>query len=63
MLEGAIGAREHEAEAHPEYLKHIERMTEARTKANIARARKDALHMRWDTWRTRAANRRAEMQL
>lgn len=62
MLEGSAAAREHEAEAHPDYLQHIERMTEARTAANISRARKDAMQMRFEAYRTRSANRRIERQ-
>lgn len=62
MLEGSIGDKEHQAEAHPDYKAHIDRMTEARTAANVARARKDALHMRFEAYRTRSANRRIERQ-
>lgn len=60
---GAIGAREHEAQADPVYGVHIQKMTAARTTANIAKAQMEAMRMRFEAWRTVNATRRAEMKL
>lgn len=56
-------AKETEAYAAPQYRKHIMQMVEARTEANIRKARLDAMRLSSDIWRTRESTKRAEMQL
>ena len=63
MLEGSAAQREQEAEAHPDYVKHVEEMVKARTNANIARARYESLRQRFEAYRTGSANRRVERQM
>lgn len=62
-LEGSVAAREHAARASEEYRTHCLQMIAARTAANMARAEADGMRMKWDTWRTVNATRRAEMQI
>lgn len=61
--EGTMAEREALAEASEEYQKHIAKMVKARTNANIARARYDALRQKFEAYRTASANRRAEQSL
>lgn len=63
QISGPIGKAEHEANAHPNYIAHIEQMTAARTKANIAKAKMESMRMRFDGWRTVNATKRAEMKV
>ena len=63
QIGGAIGKAEHQAHAHPSYIKHLNEMTEARTKANIAKAQMESMRMRFEGWRTLNATKRAQMNL
>ncbi|MGI9489056.1 MAG: hypothetical protein ACR2RF_24860 [Geminicoccaceae bacterium] len=63
QIGGPIGKAEHEAHAHGKYQLHIGYMTEARTRANIAKAQMEAMRMRFEGWRTKNATRRAEMKV
>lgn len=63
MQEGGVAERENKAEAHPEYLKHLELIERAETAANICKARANAMTHRYEMWRTRSANKRQEMKL
>lgn len=56
-------AAEQVAEADPRYRKHVESMVDARTQANIKKAEVDGMEMRWETWRSMNATKRAEMKL
>ena len=62
-MEGTVAEREAQAHAHVKYADHLERMVAARTEANKARADLEAKRVRWETWRSRNANKRAEMKL
>lgn len=63
QMEGPIGEREHKARAHARYHEHILEMTQARTKANVAKGQMEFMRMRFEAWRTVNATRRAEMKL
>ncbi len=56
-------AADSEAEAKWEYREHVQEMVNARTAANAKRAEVQGYELRWETWRTRNATRRAEMKL
>lgn len=56
-------AADSQAEACREYKAHLMEMVEARTKANVKRAEVQGYELRWETWRTRNATRRAEMKI
>ena len=59
----AVSKAEHEAYASAEFRAHVKKMVEARTLANIARARMDARKLEFEKWRTMQATRRTEMGL
>ncbi len=56
-------AADSEAEAKPQYRAHVQEMVTARTAANVKRAEAQGYELRWETWRTRNATRRAEMKI
>lgn len=60
--EKSAAAKDQYALAHQDYHKHIREMVEARTKANIAKAKWEALKIRVDIWRSKESSRKAEMQ-
>lgn len=62
-MDGALGRAEHAARCHEKYISASEEATTARIAAGLAKARADLAKMRWETWRSRQANRRAEMNL
>lgn len=51
------------AESDPSYVEYLDKMVEARTKANIAKAEFDAIKAWIEITRTLESSRRAEMQL
>lgn len=61
--EGPVGRAEHVAKASDEYRQVTEEYIHAVTARNIAKAKAKAMEVRWETWRTRNANRRAEMNV
>ena len=61
QIGGPIGKAEHSAHAHASYIEHVNKMTEARTRANVARGKMEAMRLRFDGWRTANATKRAEM--
>lgn len=61
--ETTLGKAEHWARDHRRYRDHLEKMVVARTAANIAKAKLDAMNMGFEMWRTKQATRRAEMNL
>lgn len=62
---GAISISKSEMQAYTDqaYISHVEKMIEARTKANIAKAKFDAIKVWVDMTRTIESSRRAEMNL
>lgn len=63
MGETKVNRAEMLAECDPAYTQHIEKMVEARTKANIARAEYDAIKAWLELTRTLESSKRAEMQM
>jgi len=61
--QGTIAEREAEARCHTRYQQIEREWIEAESAANLARAKADGLKIRWETWRTLQATRRAEMTL
>ena len=59
----SVNKAEMHAESSPTYIEHIEKMVEARTAANIARAEWEAIKVWVDVTRSLESSRRAEMQL
>lgn len=51
------------ARTHIKAVSAEDAWVEAETAFNLARAKADALQVRWETWRTEQANRRQEMKL
>ncbi len=60
--ESATAAQQY-AEGSSQYRAHVENMVKARTEANKKRAEVKGMEMKWDTWRSMNATRRAEMSL
>lgn len=56
----AVGESEHLAMASDKYESAVQEHYLADLEAGTKRAEADFLRIKWDTWRTRAANRRAE---
>lgn len=56
----AVGESEHLAMASDRYEAAVQEHYLADLEAGTKRAEADFLRIKWDTWRTRAANRRAE---
>ena len=54
-----VDERKAKAYAHPDYLMHLDRMTEARTKANLAKVEYDGAKAWLDVCRTQEASNRA----
>ena len=61
--ESSVAKAEHFARRHIKYKDHIEKMVEARTNANIAKAEWEAIQMKFESWRTLESTKRAEMNL
>jgi len=59
----AVGESEHLAMATDQYETAVNEHYLADLDAGLAKAEADFLKIRWETWRTRAANKRAEMKL
>jgi len=62
-MDGPVSKAEHAARCHERFLAVSEEATNARIACGLAKAKAELARMRWETWRTRAANRRAEMNL
>ena len=62
-MDGPVGKAEHAARCHERFIVASDEATEARIASGLAKAKVELARMRWETWRTRAANRRAEMNL
>jgi len=58
-----LGESEHKARASEQYMETEDREIAAATAANIKQAELDARKLRWETWRSMNANKRAEMKL
>lgn len=54
---------ERDAKASPEWLDYITKMTEARTRANLAKVKLEWVRMKFAEWQSKDANSRAEMRL
>lgn len=61
--EGAVSAREHAATCHSRYTSAVNNAEKLRTEANVCKAHCDADMIKFEAWRTRNANRRAEMKI
>lgn len=61
--EKSAGMREAAARSDLKYTAVEDAWIQAETDANIAKAEADGLKIRWESWRTEAANTRAEMNL
>lgn len=61
--ETSVAAREEGARCSPIFREHLDALSSARRKANIARVNYDNYKIYVDLLRTKAANRRAEMNL
>lgn len=59
----AVGESEQLAMATEQYETAVNEHYLADLEAGLAKAEADFLKIRWETWRTRAANKRAEMKL
>lgn len=59
----AVGESEQLAMATEQYETAVNEHYLADLEAGLAKADADFLKIRWETWRTRAANKRAEMKL
>ncbi len=59
----AIGESEHLAMASDKYEAAVQEHYLADLDAGLKRAEAEFLRIKWDTWRTKAANRRAERNL
>ena len=59
----SISKAEHWARDQSQYREHIEKMVNARTAANVAKAEWEATQMRFEAWRTLESTKRAEMNL
>jgi hypothetical protein len=59
----AVGESEQLAMATDQYESAVNEAYLADLEAGLAKAESDFLKIRWETWRTRAANKRAEMKL
>lgn len=59
----AVGESEQLAMATEQYESAVNEAYLADLEAGLAKAEADFLKIRWETWRTRAANKRAEMKL
>jgi len=59
----AVSAQEREAYAHPEYLEVIEGLKEATEKALKIKFDMEVVKIKFETWRTKQATIRAEMNL
>lgn len=59
----AIGESEHLAMASESYSKAVDEAFAADLEASVKSAEAEAAKIRWETWRTRQANKRAEMKL
>ncbi len=57
--DGSMAAREAHAFRHPDYLKHVKSMVEARKIANIAKVRYASIQTFVDLMRTKEASERA----
>lgn len=62
-MDGTLGKAEHAARCNERYIRASEEATAARIAAGLAKAKAELARMRWETWRSRQANRRAEMNL
>lgn len=58
----AVGESEHLAMASSEYEAAVDAHYIADLEAGQKKAEADFLRIKWDTWRTRAANKRAELR-
>lgn len=54
---------EREVKASPEWLDHVTKMVKARQAANLARAKKEYINMKFSEWQSGEATKRAEMKL
>jgi len=61
--EGPIGKAEHQARCNERYIAAAEAAIKAKLEATLAKADAEIYRLRFEAWRTRAANRRAEMNL
>jgi len=61
--EGAISKAEHQARCNERYIAAAEAALNARLEASLAKADAEVYRLKFEAWRTRAANRRAEMNL
>jgi hypothetical protein len=60
---GSADERKAKARQHMEYIRADDEALEAEHRANMAKARADGAHIRFEEYRTRAATARAEMNL
>lgn len=61
--EGTVAQREHSARTNPKFIAAEDDWLTKEHDANLAEARADAMKVRFESWRTENANRRAEMNL
>ncbi len=59
----SFAAATSEAEANVDYQEGLGEAIATRTLANVKRAEFQGYELRWETWRTRNATRRAEMKI
>lgn len=59
----SAAAQEREAYAHPEYVALLEGLQHATEKALLAKLKLKNFEMKFETWRTKEATKRAEMSL
>lgn len=59
----SVNKAEHMARADSRYVQAEDNALDAQTRANIAEAKADGLRLKWETWRTKNATRRAEMSI
>lgn len=54
---------ERDVKASPEWADYINKMTDARTQANLKKVQMEYIRMKFSEWQAESANRRAEMKL
>lgn len=54
---------ERDAKASPEWMDYITKMTEARTRSNLAKVKMEFYRMRFSEWQAKDASARAEMRM
>jgi hypothetical protein len=59
----SVNKAEHMARANERYVQAEDNALDAQTRANVSGAKAEGLRLKWETWRTRNATKRAEMNL